>query len=708
MPATLEANFLTPLDGDQPALLFRKLVAREELGRLPEYGVELLRPREKAPVTADQLLGAQVDLKIQVYKEKFRFINGFVSRFERGGITGDYDIYRVEVKTWLWQLTLGSDCRIFQDKTAIEVIEAVFADYAAAGTVKKDQLNGGTAKRPFTVQYNESDFNFVMRLMEEEGIYFYFTHTQGQHTLVLTDKSSGHNALPDSTLRWSDAQVGADLAVDLVTHWSSTHAVGSTKYVHTDFAAEKPALDLKTQASRTPPHPKHPQALEVFEYPGGYTDISMDEQPDPKKTVGTTRAQMQVDRFESGRVSAVGITPYRFSAAGATFTLSGHPADDGDYLITAVDYEMVFSHYEAKDSEEKTGFACRFKVVPKATPFHTLPIAHRPRIYGPQTATVVGTSGDEITTDKYGRAKLQFRWDRLGSSNENSSCWVRISQPWAGKQFGMIALPRIGDEVVVEFLDGNPDRPLITGRVYNGDNMPPYKLPDQATVSGIKTQSSKGGGLTDANELRFDDKKGSEYIWLQAQKDMFSWVKNDRFSSVLNNYWGDVTKNYSLKIGGTTDLAIADVTKVKVDKDLNVKLGADMHMAITGALGLEVTDAVAVKGSKAIAVTSGAAMDLKVGQTLNMTATSAVSLKGMSITIEGESQITIKAGAGTITLGPAGVTIDGPTVKINCGGGGGSATAAAEASPPAPQEPPAPTNNKDPLAQASGGSGAGA
>ncbi len=713
MAATdLEAQFLTPLDGAEPALLFRMLEAREDLGRLPQYRLELLRlsPEKGSPkpITAAQILGAKVDIKIQVYKSDYRYINGYVTQFERGGVSGRYDIYRVEVTPWLWQLTLGADCRIFQDKSAIEVIEAVFADYPAAGTVKKDQLDAGSSKRPYTVQYNETDFDFVTRLMEEEGIYFYFTHSKGQHTLVLTDKASGHEALTDGTLRWAEKQLGQDLAVDVITYWSCTHAVGSTKYVHTDFAADKPAQDLKTEATREPPYSKHPKNLEVFVYPGGYADVSMDEQPDPKKTLGGKRARMEADRFESNQIVAIGITPYRFTAAGATFKLKDHPDDDGGYLITSVRYEMTFTQYEAKDSDLKTGFACRFEAVPKSTPYHPPAFAFRPKIYGPQTAVVVGASGDEIMTDKYGRVKVQFRWDRLGTKNEKSSCWVRVSQPWAGKQFGMIALPRVGDEVVVEFLDGNPDRPLITGRVYNGENMPPYKLPDQATVSGIKSQSSKGGGLSDANELRFDDKKGSEYVWLQAQKDMHSWVKNDSFASVLNNYWGDITKNYSMKIGGTTDIAIADVTKIKIDKDVNAKLGADLHMAITGALGLEVTDKIAIKGAQAIAISAGQAIDVKAGQALAITATSGVSVKGLSIVISGDTKISLVVGGSSVVVGPDGVSITGPMVKINSGGSAGSPTAAKDASPPAPQEPAEPTKNKDPLVKDSGGSGAGA
>lgn len=703
MPATeLEAQFLTPLDGAEPALLFRTLVAREDLGRLPEYRLELLRPSrvDDAPnlLSADQLLGAQVDIRFQVFKDDFRYINGYVTQFERGGVSGRFDIYRVEVTPWLWQLTLGVDCRIFQDKSAIEVIEAVFADYPGKGAVDKTELNAGAAKRPYTVQYNESDYNFVTRLMEEEGIYFYFTHAKGRHTLVLTDKPSGHEAIKVDTLHWAESREGHQLAADVVTDWSCTHAVGSTKYAHTDYAAEQPKQNLATEAARTPPYGSHPKNLEVFAYPGGYADISMDGQPDPKKTLGGARARVEIDRLESGRVVAVGVTPYRHTAAGATFRLQGHPSDDDGYLIVSVRYEMTFAQYEAKQSDLGTGFACRFEAVPQATPYHPPPFASRPRIHGPQTATVVGAQGDEITTDQYGRVKLQFRWDRVGANDDKSSCWVRVSQPWAGRQFGMIALPRVGDEVVVEFLEGNPDRPLITGSVYNGANMPPYELPAQATVTGIKSRSSKAGTAANANELRFDDKKDSEYVWFQAERDYHQWVKHDAFETVRNDLWTDVAKNADHRVGENLALMIGKQATVQIDADTHLKIGGDLNAAVAGALGLAVTDAVAIKGSAAVALSSGAAMDIDVGAALKVSATSTLHIKGLGVVIDGGTQLTIKAGGSFITLGPDGVTIQGALVKINSGGAAGAATAASQASPATPKAPGEAQANKDPLA----------
>lgn len=694
----LDYEFLTPLDGDKPALLFRRMVAREALGRLPEYRLELLRETKDTAIKAQDLLGAKVDIKIRLGASSNRYINGYVTRFEQGGVIGRYSVYRVTVRPWLWQTTLGADCKVFQNKTPLAVIEAVFADYAQAGSVDKSGVSGATETRPYTVQYRESDFNFVLRLMEQEGIHFYFKHAKGSHTLVLTDEASTHPAIPDGTLKWGPEVLGDQLAEEVVTEWTLAQQLGSLKYATTDYAAEQPTLDMSAKATRTVPYSNGPSGLEVFDYPGGYDDLSMDGQPSERVTLGGHWAQHEVDRYESGRRIASGLTPYRSTAAGLTFTFASH-ADAGDYLLTAVDTEINFAHYEARDSELEDSFSCRFEAVPKATPFRPEAIARRPMVYGPQTATVTGASGDEIMTDKYGRVKVQFRWDRIGARDDKSSCWIRCSQPWAGKQFGMISLPRVGDEVVVEFLEGNPDRPLITGRVYNGDNMPPYALPDQATVTGIKTRSSKGGAATNFNELRFDDKKDSEYVWLQAEKDFHRLVKNDDYDTVSNDQWTEVTKNAQHKVGENYTLSVGKVSTISLTGDTHVKVGADLNSAVTGALNVAVTDKTAIKGTGAVALTSEQGIDVKAGMALNVAAGTTLHLKaGTGVVIDGGMQLCIKAGPAFIVLGPDGVTIQGPMVKINSGGSAGQANDAAAASPATPKDPGDAKQNKDPLA----------
>jgi type VI secretion system secreted protein VgrG len=360
---------------------------------------------------------------------------------------------------------------------------------------------------------------------------------------------------------------------------------------------------------------------------------------------------------------------------------------------------MEFAGYEANRDGASTSFSCRFQAVPKSIRYMPPATTPRPLIHGPQTATVVGKQGDEIHTDKFGRVKLQFHWDRVGTKNEKSSCWVRVSSPWASKQFGMIALPRVGDEVVVEFLEGNPDRPLVTGSVYNGVNMPPYELPAKATVSGIKSRSSKQGGEANFNELRFDDAKGSEYVWFQAEKDYQQLVKHDALQKIENDLTVEVTNNVTEKIGGKLDLTIVKTATLSLDEDVHLKIKGDLNGEVTGALNLKVTDAVAIKGDKAIKVTSGDAFAINVGQAFKLSAVSSVHIRGTGIVIDGGTQLTIKAGGAFVTLGPDGVSISGTMVKINSGGSAGSASSAQAASPPAPLKAAAVKANKDPLAK---------
>ena len=709
MAEDIEAKFLSSLDDD--ALMFRRMKGREELGRLPAYEIELLRLSTEAAIGATDLLGTKAGVELMTGDSTYRYFNGVVTRFEQGGRLGRFDIYRIELRPWLWHLTLGANCRIYQNMTAVDVIMAVFSDYGSSGTIT-NSLQVTYRKRPYTVQYRESDFDFVSRLMEEEGIYYYFTHTDSEHKLVLCDGPSAHSPIPDGTLNWAFTLSAADRLSDkTINSWSLSHALRSLKYTHTEYAPDAPASDLTASATRTAPY-SAPTALEVFDYPGNYEDQSMDGASGTRKAEGSRQAQLRVDSYESGHIVAKGAGPYRNTAAGFTFTLAGHP-DAGDFLYTRSEFEMEFAGYEAFDDNETTGFKCSFEAVPSTVRYVPPQITRRPIVHGPQTAVVTGASGDEITTDQYGRVKVQFRWDRLGKKDDTSSCWVRVSSPWASKAFGMVALPRVGDEVVVEFMEGNPDKPLITGSVYNGVNVQPYKLPDQKTVTGIKTNSSTGGN--GFNELRFDDKAGSEYVWFQAQKDMHRWVKNDSFSSVLHDKWEDITNNASLKIGKALTVNVGDAATISIAKDVNTKLAADVNLAISGAFGTAVTKAIALKGSDAVAITSAQAMDLNSGNTLKLTSTSSMHIKGMGLVIDGGTQLTLVVGGNSVVIDASGVSITGTMVKINSGGSAGSATEAAQASPAAPTDPADPTANKDPIASgggdgggAGGGAGAGA
>jgi type VI secretion system secreted protein VgrG len=336
--------------------------------------------------------------------------------------------------------------------------------------------------------------------------------------------------------------------------------------------------------------------------------------------------------------------------------------------------------------------------VPQAAPFTNEALTPKPIVRGPQTAVVVGPAGDEIHVDRLGRVKVHFRWDRVGSKNEQDTCFIRVATPWASKGYGMISHPRIGDEVVVSFLEGNPDRPLITGSVYNGDNKPPYELPPQATVSGVRSHSSKGGAASNFNELRFDDKKGSEYVWLQGEKDFHRFVKNDATDEVVRNNQVEIGKNHTASVGEAYDLKIGKTAQLEVGTDASVKVLGDMKMEVVGATGLKVGSGLDIKCNAAIAVASGAAMDVDAGGSLTVSSAGAVHIKATSgVVIDGGMSLTIKVGGTFIVLDPSGVSIVGPIVKNNSGGSPGSAASATKANPSAPQAPTAIVHKNDPL-----------
>jgi type VI secretion system secreted protein VgrG len=672
----------------------------EELGRLPEYRIELHRLSKNAPIAPADVLGKAACVHLRLPDDSFRYIHSLVTRFERGGAVGSYDIYHVEMRPWLWTLTLGADCRIYQEKTVKQIIEAVFGEYQ--GTVDLSKLEATYRTRPYTVQYRETDFEFVARLMEEEGIYYYFKHTDTQHTLVLCDGPGAHTPIVGDALMWGPVQTEKQWRTDVVRVWSKSHNLASLKYAHNDYAAEVPATSLLAEATRTAEYPAAGD-YEVFDYPGGYEDLKMASGAAGTKTQeGTRLAQLRVDAFESAHIVASGLTPCRHVAPGWTFSFADYPklGDDGDeYLVTAANYDIEFAGQEAKADTPSAGFSCRFDAVPSSVKYQPPPVARRPLVHGPQTATVIGSSSDkEIHTDEHGRVKVFFHWDRVGKKDGTTSCWVRFATPWASNGFGMVSLPRVGDEVVVTFLEGNPDRPLITGSVYNGTNKPPYTLPTNKTVSGIKTRSSDGGAVGESNELRFEDKKGEEYVWLQAQKDFHRLVKHDSWDTVQNDKTIEVTKNEKHKVGEHMTMEVGKTVMTKVGEDVYAKLGADLTMDLTGALGFGIGEAIDLEAGQAIKITAGQGLDIDAGQGIKITGGGAVHIKGMGIVIDGGSELTLKAGSGIVKLSGGGVEIVGAMVKINCGGGAGPANAAAKASPAAPEEPEAPPENTDPLA----------
>lgn len=690
MATNPEATFKCTLGDD--AFRFRRMHGREELGRLPEYRIELMRSQRLEPVAAERLLGTQATVKLLRPGGQFRYVNGWITAVDLGGAIGRYDLYRVELKPWLWHLTLGADCRIFQDKTVVDILQAVFGDYSNAN-VDMTKLSGTLRSRPYCVQYRESDYEFISRLMEEDGLWYFFTHAEGQHTMVLCNDGSAHTAMPEGSLTWSHAGTQDQKREDVITTWRYKQQLRSLKFTHDDYDHEAPPTALKKDDLRSVGYPT-PGDLEVYDWPGSYAFPGQGT----NDSQGTKVAKVAVDRFESGHIVASAASPCRSLTAGSTFDFTGHPNNAGAYLVIGVVFEVDIGDEEASSGTRGFGFSSRVQLVPKAARYAPEARTPKPIARGPQTATVVGPAGDEIHTDRFGRVKVHFRWDRVGPKNEHSTCFIRVATAWASKAYGMVSLPRIGDEVVVSFLEGNPDRPLVTGSVYNGDNMPPYTLPAQATVSGVRSRSSKGGGASNFNEMRFDDKAGSEYVWLRAEKDFHRMVKNDATDEVGRNQQVEIGKNSTTSVGEAYDLSIGKAAQISVGADTGADVGGDLNISVGGGTSLAVGSALDFNVGAAAALTSGTAMELKAGSSFTVEAASTVHIKAAAgVVIDGGVSLTIKAGGSFIVIDPSGVSIVGPMVKNNSGGSGGSAKSATKANPTKPKAPARVSHKNDPI-----------
>jgi type VI secretion system secreted protein VgrG len=569
------------------------------------------------------------------------------------------------------------------------------------------------------VQYRETDFNFVSRLMEQEGIYYFFEQVEDggviKHKLKLADAMSAHAEYPGyETIKYkasAAAQSNTPDAKGSILSWSRLKQVQPGTYKVNDFDFKRPKTSLLGSETQEKQHSN--SGFEIYDFAANFAD----EEPEDH---GEGYAKLRIEELVAQHDIILASSDCPGIACGSKFKLEEHPRADenGEYLVVGVTYHCTAEAYKAGAQSPGRIFSCDFTAIPAASVFRPARVTSKPRIQGPQTAIVVGKAGEEILTDEFGRIKVQFHWDRYSPANENSPCWVRVSQAWAGKNWGAVFLPRIGQEVIVEFLDGNPDRPIVTGAVYNGESKPPYPLPDNATRSTIKSNSSKGG--QGFNEIRFEDKKGSEQVFLHAEKDQDVRVKNDakewigkdrhlvvkanqretiekdkhghvkgdQLLKVEGNVGRTVTKNETAKISGNDHRAVTGDQVLKVGGNLHEKVTGNHHEQTTGDIRLTAT------GNADIKATAGAAL----------VSDANVHVKGMVVVIEGAMQLSLKAGANFIDIGPSGISISGmPLVNINSGGAAASGAGAQAASPSTPNDPDAITDATE-AADASAGS----
>lgn len=644
MPSYTQDNrsmaIATPLGPN--ILLLEGVEGTEGISRL--FNFELTLVAERHAIEFDKIIGTNVTVAMTLPSGKQRYFNGIISRFVQAvggggaGVDPRFSQYRATMVPWLWLLTRTADSRIFQKMKAPDIIEKIFRDQGFADFTLK--LEGSYEKRDFCVQYRETDFNFVSRLMEEEGIHYYFEHTNGKHTLIIGDSPSAASPCPNQQAVRFRMNSGSTYDDDAISSIEKMQEIRPGKYTLNDFNFETPKSSLKAE-TLSQVH-LGPGEREIYDYPGGYG----------KKAEGDRYSRIRMEEEESAITTIVGAGACRGFSSGFKFTLSGFyrmEMNDKEYLLISVEHHARQGVREGGDFKYDNRFSC----IPATVPFRPMRTTPKPVVQGAQTAIVVGPSGEEIYVDEHGRVKVQFHWDREGKSNEESSCWVRVSQLWAGSGWGAVFIPRIGHEVIVDFLEGDPDRPIITGTVYNGANKLPYPLPAEKTKSTIKTSSSKDGG--GFNEIRFEDKKDSEQLFIHGQKNLDLRIKKDALEWIGNERHLIVTKDQLEKVEGDKHLTVTGDHNEKVDGTVSLKVGMDQQQKIGMKLGVDA------------------------GQEIHLKA-------GMNVVIEAGMSITLKAGGGFIVVGPAGVTISGTPVLINSGGSAGSGSGASPDPPKAPKE----------------------
>ena len=609
MPESRTITATTPLAPEK--LAFASMSGQEEISQCFSFQARFVS--DDIDLKSEDVLGLGVTIKVESDRGE-RFFHGLVDSFALTEFGDERIEYVAVLRPWLWFLSKTSDNRIFQNMSVVEIVEEVFSAYPNAEFEKR--LQESYPPREYCVQYDETDLNFVSRLLEHEGIFFFFEYGDGVHTMILTDDNaklepaSGYDEIPYR----ADSDSGRDFD-EGVTLWQRTDMAVSGSYTHADYDFTKPSADLKVR-SETPFSHKLAEGKR-YAYPGTYLEIAR----------GETLAGIRLEELQSAHHRIQAVSSAIGPAAGAIFALTEFPraAENDTYVIRAVQYDLSDDQYRAGGGTGDVGFSAIYNLIPHAIPFRPTRTTPVPVMRGPQTAVVVGPAGEEIYTDEYSRVKVQFHWDRLGKNDENTTCFIRVSSVWAGSGWGFIQIPRIGQEVIVDFLEGDPDQPIITGRVYNANQMPPYDLPGSATQSGWKSNSSPGGGGW--NELRFEDKKGSEEVYFQAEKDHNELVKNNETRTIGNDWVEDVGNDATQSIGNDRTESVVNnkSTSVGVDRTVSIgnndteNVGVDRSLSVgsneTISIGTDSTETIGSNHTQSV----GSAQTLSVGTTRSRT-----------------------------------------------------------------------------------------
>jgi type VI secretion system secreted protein VgrG len=680
---------------DKTPLTFLSMSGSEGLGRCFEYFIDVLSTNRT--LKAKDIVGKPVTVGLPTGLS-MRYFNGLVAGFEyRGTDKNGASSYRLTVRPALWFLTRAVDNRIFQKpnpSSVVDVLKTIFDHYAFP--TDYSNLHGTYKDREYIVQYRETDFHFVTRLMEAEGIYYYFVHENGKHTMFLADSPASKSKpakVPDTSsfvkLPLASADAHNDASLDYISEWSMLDEAQPGAYFQRDYDFDKANVLLYGNASNPKPHDL--SSFEVYEYPGGFSAN------DPE---GGDLAALRLEQLQARFELVAGAGNATALAVGAGFTLTDHPRPDQNksYLVTAANYRL-HGQSPTTGGVAESPFTCTFVAIDATKPFRMQPTATKPVMRGPQTAVVVGPKGEEIYADKYGRVKVKFHWDRDENVNENSSCYVRVAQIWAGAGWGAVFTPRIGQEVIVDFLEGDPDQPIIVGRLHNSNNMPPYDPSKDPTISGIRSHSSKGFPSS-YNEIRFQDLKGKEELHIQAESAQTTLVKGNQSIAVGGNRVRfvagnddttigakktptnqtvhvtadrtiQVDKNYSLEATDEGSIKIFHkLSSIQIAKDENIRIETEnAHVSINKNGDIEISN----DEHCVIQMLKGGAMKIENSKPLTILQTkNSIAFTDGKIVVQANDkveidakEISLAAGATTVDLTASGATITASMINLN-------------------------------------------
>lgn len=644
---------ITDFSLGKDTFLLTAFEGEEFISGLFEFQIEVIS--EDLEVDPNKIVGKTATVTIQ--NEQQRKFNGYIKSFTFGEVMAHgLRQYRMVMVPWLWFLSQTNDHRIFQEKNTKDIITQIFSDL---GFSDFDFRAAGGKKREYCVQHNESDFNFVSRLLEEDGIAYFFEHDDKKHKLILVDQQNAYEEVAETNLEYSKGSAPHSQ----VTGWEHIYLFKKGKWSLNDYNFKEPKKDLNASTKSKSQFAKN-DVYEHYEYPGFYDT-----------TLGSELVKIRLDAEETDRNSIKGTSDCSSFFAGGKFKLAKHAtsSEKGSYILAAVTHRAKEKSYFA-GNEDGSGYSNTFICIPADVHFRPSNKHLKPVMKGPQSALVVGPAGEEIYIDEHGRIKVQFIWDREGKKDENSSCFVRVVQSWAGNQWGTSFIPRIGHEVIVNFLDGDPDRPLVTGSVYNGWNKPTYP---SKTQSGIKTRSTKDATPQNYNELRFEDKKGDEQIYIHAEKNFDTQVENNQTLTVDNDRTKTIKHDENSSISNDRNKSVGNNQTESIGKNKTIDVGDNHTETIGKNMTLSVGKNISIDISENHTETIGKNMTIGVSKDLRETVegkytetvTKEYALKAKSITMQADDEITLKTGSASIVMKKNGdITISGKNINIKGSG----------------------------------------